>query len=306
MSRWNDWGYFESAPLRPPPAHGIRIGGAGSTWWGKCWIEALERVSYGYSTRLSRGKTYARAGRVHDLVVRAGTVEARVTGSRPKPYEVRIRLMKLDDMVWKKALGVMAAKAKFSAELLDGSMPHDIESAFRDTGTTLFPVRARDLAAECSCPDGANPCKHAAAVHYVLGDALDRDPFLLFELRGRTKEQVLDGLRAARAGKASGREPSAPRLREQASDVPSVDLGSIDAAAYDAPRAPLPALHLAFEAPAVSGSLLRQLGAPAGWSNAATPEEFFGPIVRAAAEKARWLAMAEAGAKEAEAGGERK
>jgi uncharacterized Zn finger protein len=290
------WWYFEQAPKRPPPEHGIRVGNIGSTWWGKRWIAALEGLSFGYSDRLARGKTYARAGRVHDLVAKRGEVTARVTGSRPTPYKVRIRLVTLGDAAWKEAIGAMASRAQFAAELLGGSMPHEIESSFREAGTRLFPVNATDLLTECNCPDVANPCKHVAAVHYVLGEALDRDPFLLFELRGRTKEQVLDALRVARAGHAgqtsSGVRRGA-RVSELGVDVPSVDLGGIDASAYDVPRNALPALHLAFKENVAPGALLRQLGAPPGWSNATSLEELLGPVVRAAADRARRIAMAE-------------
>jgi uncharacterized Zn finger protein len=79
-------------------------------------------------------------------------------------------------------------------------MPQAIDEVFVAAGVSLFPKQRADLRTSCSCPDWGDPCKHVAATHYVLGDALDRDPFLLFELRGRTKDQVLDALRAARGG----------------------------------------------------------------------------------------------------------
>ena len=92
MSRWDYGGWYKPAPKRPPPQRGIKMRKAGSTWWGQRWVEALERMSLGYSSRLARGRTYARAGRTHDLVVKAGEVTAKVTGSRAAPYKVRIAL----------------------------------------------------------------------------------------------------------------------------------------------------------------------------------------------------------------------
>lgn len=80
-NRW-DWDWSDAPPKRPPPPRGIRMKKAGATWWGQRWIEALEAMSGGYSGRLGRGKTYARAGRVHDLAIGAGRVTAKVTGSR--------------------------------------------------------------------------------------------------------------------------------------------------------------------------------------------------------------------------------
>lgn len=296
--RDNYWGWYAPTPKRPPPARGIKVKKAGTTWWGQRWLEALERMSLAYSNRLERGRTYARAGRTHDLTVKAGEVTARVTGSRPTPYRVRITLVELSGAVWTKAIAAMAAKAQFSAELLAGRMPQEIDAAFKEAGASLFPAANADLKTNCSCPDLANPCKHVAATHYVLGEALDRDPFLLFELRGRTREQVLAALRAARAGVADARSPSRARARtrrvaeahEEA--VPSISIGEVGVADYDKLRAPLPALRLTFESPPISGAVLRQLGTPGAWSADTSPVEMLAPILRAAAERARRMALA--------------
>jgi uncharacterized Zn finger protein len=290
--RRSEWDWYDEPPKRPPPKHGIKIKKAGATWWGKRWIEALESMSNGYSSRLARGKTYARAGRVHDLATSPGKVTAKVTGSR-EPYDVRIALGALGEAVWSKAIAAMAGKAQFAAELLAGRMPEEIDEAFRQAGSSLFPARATDLDTACSCPDSANPCKHVAAVHFVLGEAFDRDPFLLFELRGRSKAQVLETLRAARARDAelAPQVGSAGRAKSAVDHkIATVSLGRLDPADYDAPAKALPSLHFSFDAPPVTGALLRQLGAPPGWSGAA-PAERLGPIVRAAAEAARRLAL---------------
>ncbi len=298
MSRRDRWGWYpRPLPKEPPPAHGIKVKKTGATWWGQRWIVALERMSLGYSNRLARGRSYARAGRTHDLIARAGRVTAKVTGSRATPYTVSIDLAQLSDAAWKNAIEAMAAKAQFAAELLAGQMPKEIDEAFRAGGGSIFPAKEADLVTDCSCPDWANPCKHVAATHYVLGEALDRDPFLLFELRGRTKEQVLDALRAARAEEAPPRRGREGRLgaaaRANEVGVPKASLGRIKPEDYDRPREKLPSLHLSFEAPLTHGAVLRQLGAPAGWNAESSPADLLAPWVRAAAEKARRLALAE-------------
>jgi len=294
--------WFTSGPKKPPPAHGIKMKKAGLTWWGQRWIEALEDVLRGDSGRLARGRTYARAGRTHDLIVAAGKVTAKVTGSRATPYKITISLERLTAEMWQQAITGLAAQAQFTAELLAGEMPKEIDEAFRATGVSLFPRQRTDLKTSCSCPDWGDPCKHVAATHYVLGEALDRDPFLLFELRGRTKVQVLDALRVARGGAA---EPPAKKGRarklERGSTAPAVDvaeipkvaLGKLAKADYDKPREALPSLHFSFDVHVAHGAVLRQLGVPAAWSGAQTPADTFAPLVRAAAEAARRIALAE-------------
>src|SRR5437588_12759165 len=93
----------------------------------------------------------------------------------------------------------MASQAIFAAKLLAGEMPQDIEEAFSAVQISLFPLATTDLDTDCSCPDWANPCKHIAAVYYLLAERFDEDPFLIFKLRGRTKEQIIQVLREKRA-----------------------------------------------------------------------------------------------------------
>jgi uncharacterized Zn finger protein len=299
MRRFNRFGWYESAPKKPPPERGIRMKKAGITWWGQRWLEALENVLSGDYGRLARGRTYARAGRTHDLVVKGGKVTAKVTGSRTTPYEIAIELTELSAPAWKQAIDGLAKKAQFSAELLAGAMPQAIDEVFVEAGVSLFPKQRADLTTSCSCPDWGDPCKHVAAAHYVLGEALDRDPFLLFELRGRTKDQVFDALRAARGGgaktpaKRGARSDAAPG--DRSIEVPTVKLGKLKPGDYDKPRQPLPALHFSFDEPLTDGAVLRQLGAPATWEGDASPADVLAPLVRAAAETARRIAMAEPG-----------
>jgi uncharacterized Zn finger protein len=302
VNRWDRFTFRNAGPKKPPPEHGIKMNKAGTTWWGQRWIDALETVLGGHGGRLSRGRSYARAGRTHDLSVKNGKVGAKVTGSRDAPYDVEIRLSQLSDLQWDSAIAQMAAKAQFAAELLAGEMPREIDAAFRAAGSSLFPQQRAELVTECSCPDWGDPCKHVAATHYVLGEALDRDPFLLFELRGRTKEQVVSALRAARGGDEgpSSTAPGGARARPAAHDsdvappeVPRVTLGKMDAADYERPRAALPSLHLSFDAPTAHGAVLRQLGVPAAWSAKASPADALSPLVQRAAEAARRIAMTE-------------
>lgn len=272
-----------SPPRLPPPEHGIRARRFGTTWWARRWIGALERFGAAYSLRLGRGRGYARQGRVHDLTVEGGAVRARVTGTRPEPYQVTIRLTPLPDPVWDRVIQMMASKALFAAQLLSGEMPRQVDEVFRRAGASLFPETERDLQTACTCPDWANPCKHVAAVHYVLGEFLDRDPFLLFELRGRARATVLAQLHKLRASRA-GR-------RRQAAEPPTPTAAPGPPPPYDAFRAPVGDLRFHIEPAAVPGAILRQLGTPPSWQFPLPPREVLGPLVARAAALARDLAL---------------
>jgi uncharacterized Zn finger protein len=228
-------------------------GSFSATWWGRRWIAALE--AFGWDNRLSRGRSYARRGQVVDLEVTPGEVTARVQGSRPEPYRVRIRLAPLSEKRWEAAFAALAGEAGHAARLLAGELPEEIEPIFAAAGASLFPGAAKDLAMSCSCPDYAVPCKHVAAVHYLLAEEIDRDPFLLFALRGKEREAVLEGMRRARGGPASA-GPAGPAEPAAEEDTSLPVEGFWEAA-------PLPAdWRVAPAPPAVPAAVLRRLGPP--------------------------------------------
>lgn len=183
---------------RPLPAAGGLVGSEhGRTWWSRRFLELLE--SFGVGSRLERGRGYARGGQVTELEVEPGIVLAKVQGTRYTPYRVRIRARLLSDHQWRRAERAIAAQALPLAQLLAGTMPPDIEELLSQCKLTLFPASYTELRATCECPDAENPCKHIAAVYYLLAERFDADPFLIFTWRGRTQDELLAGLRARRA-----------------------------------------------------------------------------------------------------------
>jgi uncharacterized Zn finger protein len=201
-----DYRDYPSYPVtRPRKAKGgIRArskrGAFGEKWWGKRWIEFLE--SSGADSRMSRGRSYARQGQVLGIDVMKGQVTARVQGSRVRPYRVKIRIETLTTAHWQEVAALIAGRPALAARLLAGEMPEEIDDLFTEAGLSLFPSDDGDLVAQCSCPDWSNPCKHIAAVYYLLGEEFDRDPFLVFRLRGIERQEFMGLVGGASAASA--------------------------------------------------------------------------------------------------------
>lgn len=193
MNRYYDW-YPPSVPKAVED--GIKAqskrGAFAQQWWGKQWIATLER--FHDSARLARGRSYARKGQVTELSITTKGVSARVQGSRKTPYKVSIRLEPYSKKEWTLLIGNFLEQPIHAAKLLGGNMDENIESICKKSGMPLFPGSYRELETTCSCPDYSNPCKHLAAVLYLMAEAFDRDPFLLFTLRGMDKEAFLKAI----------------------------------------------------------------------------------------------------------------
>lgn len=191
---------------------GIQInsarGAVARTWWSKRFLAVLEQIGVG--GRMARGRAYARQGQIISLDIDAGGALAKVQGSRPRPYTVRVGVPAFGKAEWTEVAEALVADASYTAALLAGQMPHEIEDVFAEVGLSLFPASARDLALDCTCPDQAVPCKHLAAVCYVLAEQFDADPFAILTLRGRDRETLLADLRSRRAVAGPSRSRGAP------------------------------------------------------------------------------------------------
>ena len=181
----------------------------GATWWGRAWVRALEGRARLDTSRLPRGRTYAREDRVTDLTVGPGGVHAHVKGRQRVPYDVRLGVRELTDDEWDALIGAIAGRAGHAAALFAGELQPEIIEDAASVGVHLLPD-AGELTPSCTCPDFADPCKHAAAVCYLVADVLDDDPFELFHLRGRTRRQMLAAVRSARRRAAAEPDASAP------------------------------------------------------------------------------------------------
>ena len=206
---YDDWDFYRFPKSTPREAKGgikaqSKRGSFGETWWAKRWISVLE--SFNIGARLQRGRSYARSGQVLSIDVAQGKVTAKVQGSRATPYSVTIKVKTLPKADWQKLAAELGRQAIFAAKLLAGEMPQDIEEAFKAARLSLLPTKSHDLDTNCSCPDWSNPCKHIAAVYYLLGEEFDRDPFLIFRLRGIEREDLVKLL-------AGGKQPEAAKTR---------------------------------------------------------------------------------------------
>jgi uncharacterized Zn finger protein len=284
------WGYYREYFPRSRPLEakgGIKAqskrGDFGKSWWAQRWIRVLE--SFHIGARLNRGRSYARGGQVLSIDIEKGTVTAKVQGSRPKPYDIKIQVKTLSKAEWKTLAQTLSQQALFTAKLLAGEMPQDIEQVFKDARLSLFPEKLRDLTTHCSCPDSSNPCKHIAAVYYLIGEEFDRDPFLLFQLRGMSREELLKllGEMGAKRGAAEPAEPGRSATSEETAPPPAEPLTADPIAFWSSGTLPEDFFG-EVQAPPVPAALPKRLGSFPFWRGAERFLDALEPVYRQASQ----------------------
>ena len=200
-------------------------------WWVEQWMELIN--GYRFKKRLERAWGYAREGHVTSIRFEGRRVHARVQGTDEAPYKVKLWLDVLNDEDWGYVLEALTQKARWSAQLLAGIMPSDIERAFAASGKRLFPFKLQEVRSECSCPDKANPCKHISAVYFLMGDRFSEDPFVLFQLRGRNRARLLEDLaehrrKALAERAAAAKDENKASTSEEATPLPSSSTQQVD------------------------------------------------------------------------------
>ncbi len=154
----------------------------GKTWWGEQWLKSLSNIDY--SNRLPRGVTYARNGSVKSIEISQNQISATVSGSRPKPYKISIVIPLFQKIQINKLVEEIAKRPVLVSKLLNKELDTELLTIAERDGLKVFPKQWSDFKMHCSCPDGAVPCKHLAAVIYTVSAEIDNNPFLVFELHG--------------------------------------------------------------------------------------------------------------------------
>ncbi|MEV5651512.1 SWIM zinc finger family protein [Nocardia sp. NPDC052254] len=180
---------FSAYGTRRPVRGGVeprnRRGSFARTWWGKAFLEAVEQVAD--AGRLSRGRTYARSGQVVDYHLEPGAVAAEVQGSQPRPFTAVLTLRVLRDERLDELVDQVRGTPGMLAQLASGALPQAL-------GPLLLPNTAAELDFSCTCPDDGWPCKHVAALCYIVAERLDESPVIMLTLRGLDLETLIRGV----------------------------------------------------------------------------------------------------------------
>lgn len=152
----------------------------GKTWWGEHWLRSLQNVDY--DNRLPRGASYARNGYVKDVKIKGNHIAAKVAGSRPRPYNVTIIVPPFFEEQIEALMNGIVGRPALISKLLNRELDPEILTIAEQNGLKVFPRQWTDFKMQCSCPDWAVPCKHLAAVIYMISREIDNNPFLVFEI----------------------------------------------------------------------------------------------------------------------------
>ncbi len=162
----------------------------GKTWWGEHWLRSLENVDY--DNRLPRGASYARNGYVKEVKIKENQILAKVAGSRPSPYKVNLIVPPFFEEQIELMMQSIIERPALISKLLNRELDPEILTIAEKAGLKVFPKQWTDFKMQCSCPDWAVPCKHLAAVIYMVSREIDNNPFMVFEIH---KVNLLDELK---------------------------------------------------------------------------------------------------------------
>lgn len=152
----------------------------GKTWWGEHWLRSLDNIDY--DNRLPRGASYARNGHVKEVKIKDNQMIAKVSGSRPSPYKVNLIVPPFFDEQVEQLMVKIIDRPMLISKLLNRELDPEILMIAEQVGLKVFPKQWTDFKMQCSCPDWAVPCKHLAAVIYMVSREIDNNPFLVFEI----------------------------------------------------------------------------------------------------------------------------
>lgn len=265
-----------SLTTRGPP-DGIVATMRGQSWAAARWLELYDPLKKSHHQQLSRGRALARGGKVRELWFSPSLVGAFVADGRQE-HQVSLHFRPFDKDRWDKVIARLVERLDRVADLFEGELSESLLTTLESDGVSLLP-RRKEIEGTCDCGDYHLPCCHMAAVHNLLADALDGDPFLLLTLRGLDRGQLLDRLRRA----WGDTRPLLARDPEREAPAPSEESGWFGQAE------PLPGQHVQLPAAPDPLAGIHALGPPPGGDELINALE---PLYNAGSEAASDLAYA--------------
>lgn len=252
------------------------------SWWARRWLSLLDGLPTDQEGHVRRGREALQRGEVANVEVAPGHVSGTVYGIYGSPYVAHLRLHVLQEETWERILAALARYPDVAVRLLTGELPRELEDVFAAAeGVSLFPRDLHEIEASCACPVRGLICRHIAALHYRFASHLDKQPFALTTLRGRTERQIVGGIRA---------QWNATESRDAPSEGTAADAQShtapLRAAHFFEAGAALDAFTPDFTPPQHDAALLHRLGRPPFANvgeDVVTPlSEAYGPVTRRA------------------------
>ena len=164
-----------------------------TNWWATAWVEKMQRLAE--PSRFADGMAHLRGNLVQRCRLEGRTVIATVQGRQEQPATVRITFDAFSREQWAELLANLRDARSVASSLAAGELPLEVQTAFTKAKLRFMPERFVDLHLECLCADWLKPCKHMVAAWLKFGRDFERDPLLLFELRGMARSAFFDLLR---------------------------------------------------------------------------------------------------------------
>jgi uncharacterized Zn finger protein len=135
-------------------------------------------------------------------------VIAEVQGRQYRPHRAVLEFAVPSDAQWHAVESAMTEQAVFAAKLLAHEVPDNIQTVFDPLNLRLYPALASptdpDLKVSCTCGHTSAWCKHVVCAALLLAERMDKNPFLIFTLRGLPGDELLERLRSRRAAAQGG------------------------------------------------------------------------------------------------------
>lgn len=176
------------------------------SWAAMAWVEGVSRAAA--PDVVAQGVEYARGAQTRTFTIEPGRVIAEVQGRQYRPHRALIEFAVPTDAQWHAVESAMTEQAVFAAKLLAHEVPDTIQSVFDPLNLRLYPALSAqadaDLKVSCTCGHPSPWCKHVVCSALLLAERMDKNPFLIFTLRGLPGEELLERLRSRRAAAQGG------------------------------------------------------------------------------------------------------
>ena len=171
------------------------------TWVDK-FLEPFENALL--PEHIEAGMTYVKKRRSSEFLISNGAASVRIQDAARKPIRARLSVPVIPQEHWKELLSPLSKDCEFLSLILSGELSDKFVENAQVFHNSPFPKDSSDISLHCS--SGRSSSEALGVLYVLLGNALEKDPFNLFLIRGLSREELLFNIRESRGSFEQGEE----------------------------------------------------------------------------------------------------
>jgi len=158
--------------------------------WGTVWLKSIQKIYFENGFEFSKISS-SDITAVKGLKIKGQEITAEIKGTDSYLYAVKLKFENVDETVKEQIKNLISSNPSIALKVSLGHLPDALVTLLYDKNLSVFPHSLDEIKTQCSCKCELF-CQHIAAICHTLESEINKNPFLMFNLRGIPTVELIE------------------------------------------------------------------------------------------------------------------